>query len=87
MTTEKQAEGLLGAKTQVTHPYDIGKVGMLGHSTHATSTNPYFPQVQNPFGDLDFGVSDEPDPFAELGLNTNPKKLAKQLLKPEVDPE
>ena len=41
------------------------------------TSSPYFPKTADPFDDIDFGFTDGPDPISELGINVNPKKLAK----------
>ena len=74
-------------KTQVTHPYDITQIGRMQMPIH-TSSDAYFPQEKNPYSDLDFGFDiNQPNPYDELGINVDRKKLTKLLLKAEDDPE
>ena len=63
---------------QVTHPYDISQVGMI---PRPESSNPYFP-ASRPYQEISFNP---PNPYGEFGVNN--KKLQKQLLKAELNPE
>ena len=63
---------------QVTHPYDISQVGVI---PKPEDTNPFFP-ASRPYQEISFNP---PNPYSMFGLSN--KKLQKQLMKAEQDPE